>query len=291
MSRAVTHSSQYEIVVPELAQLGIEAHRRLDESITQLQSSRFSRPQMHQKLAPNKLNKSPSSINPLELHKLSTDMLQRATNVLQAAATIDSGPSMAVDSLANTLCRDMGHKNFKASTKHYKTFIKFLQAHPTLFSLSGDGSQQTVTLLAVADQHATAVDQEINNDDDAADSSDTSYIHKIPAIIETKEDLEALLPLPSISIEVGNIFEVDWWTEGPTVAYAASLLFTEDMMMQLADRVRRMQPNSWFISLKLLPDLLESDGSDGDRRTVVLEDESFYKMSWQMAKVYIYRIV
>lgn len=68
--------------------------------------------------------------------------------------------------------------------------------------------------------------------------------------------------------------------------YAASLLFSDDMMEKLTQQVMLMTSNSWFISLKPLALLSEERQSK-----VKLKSESFYKMSWRMAKVYIYQIL
>jgi len=56
-------------------------------------------------------------------------------------------------------------------------------------------------------------------------------------------------------------------------------------------QVQQMKTNSWLVTLKPLPQ------NDDDKqqlppqaRRIELVQESFYKMSWQMAKVYFYRI-
>lgn len=96
---------------------------------------------------------------------------------------------------------------------------------------------------------------------------------------------DALFPPPDIQFTAGSIFDIDWWTCGEeecVVAYAASLLFSEDMMKQLTEKTRLLSSGSWMISLK--PLILD----EGDARRIVLKHESFFKMSWQMAKVYVY---
>ncbi len=87
----------------------------------------------------------------------------------------------------------------------------------------------------------------------------------------------------NISIECDDIYLVPWW-QTADVVYVASLLFSETMVTALIPLVQLMKANTWFISLKPLP--LEED----DTKRIELYQESFYKMSWQMAKVYIYRI-
>jgi hypothetical protein len=96
--------------------------------------------------------------------------------------------------------------------------------------------------------------------------------------------LEAFLPLPKIEFTQGSIFDHDWF-EDADVAYAASLLFTDRMMLLLTEQVMKMKKGSWLISLKPLC-LMTSERQN----RIVLRERSFHKMSWQMAEVFIYQI-
>jgi trans-aconitate methyltransferase len=96
--------------------------------------------------------------------------------------------------------------------------------------------------------------------------------------------LEALLPLPEIEFIQGSIFDYEWFKDAD-VAYAASLLFTDHMMLLLTEQVMKMKEGSWLISLKPLC-LITSERQS----RVVLRERSFHKMSWQMAEVFIYQI-
>jgi trans-aconitate methyltransferase len=96
--------------------------------------------------------------------------------------------------------------------------------------------------------------------------------------------LEALLPLPEIEFIQGSIFDHEWFKDAD-VAYAASLLFTDHMMLLLTEQVMKMKEGSWLISLKPLC-LITSE----TQSRVVLRERSFHKMSWQMAEVFIYQI-
>jgi len=115
--------------------------------------------------------------------------------------------------------------------------------------------------------------------------------------------------LPDITFTHGNIFEIPWWEEA-NVIYVASLLFSESMMVELTKLALKIKLGSWFVSLQPLrleeialkeqqdengDDYFSSSSSSNSSATVrknklILCSESFYKMSWNMAKVYIYQM-
>lgn len=97
------------------------------------------------------------------------------------------------------------------------------------------------------------------------------------------------------------------------VVYVASLLFDESMMALLAQRVQRLRPGARIISLKPIPipessreltsppDVGVREGDEGVRQDSKRDSESagvdpglrllhegVFRMSWQMARVYIY---
>ena len=96
--------------------------------------------------------------------------------------------------------------------------------------------------------------------------------------------LEALLPLPEIKFIQGSIFDHEWFMDAD-VAYAASLLFTDHMMLLLTEQVMKMKKGSWLISLKPLH-LITAESQN----RIVLREKSFHRMSWQMAEVFIYQV-
>jgi hypothetical protein len=105
-------------------------------------------------------------------------------------------------------------------------------------------------------------------------------------------------PLPDVVLDLGDIFDIDWWSKAD-VAYCASLLFSEEMMIRLSEKVRLMKPGSFFITLKPLLDADVKCGGKEDGTSsppvppsgdIVLVSDSFYKMSWHMARVYIYEM-
>ena len=107
----------------------------------------------------------------------------------------------------------------------------------------------------------------------------------ILALLQTEgaQDFMADRYVPHVTIERGDIFEIDWWSSADVV-YCASLLFSPDMMAQLSERATRMKPQSVFISLKPLRE-------EYNHLHYELVSDSFYKMSWQMARVYIYKVL
>ena len=103
-----------------------------------------------------------------------------------------------------------------------------------------------------------------------------------------------ILPLRydmDLNFKVGDIFEVNDehpidsdWCEAADVFYCANLLFSEGMIHALSRKVVGMKAGAVFISLRQL----DEDITAG--RAVLLE-ESFYKMSWHYASVFVYLIL
>ncbi|CAM9865234.1 unnamed protein product [Ectocarpus sp. 12 AP-2014] len=117
--------------------------------------------------------------------------------------------------------------------------------------------------------------------------------------------------LAGVELICGDIFEEAWDDAG--VVYVASLLFDESMMALLAQRVQRLRPGARIISLKPIPapessreltgprDVGVREGDQGVRQDnnrdsaaagvdpgLKLLHEGVFRMSWQMARVYIY---
>lgn len=214
-------------------------------------------------------------------------------------------PGIPLDLFANLITKQMGHKVFKVAVKQHQTFAKYLKKRDNLFELSEDGkyvSSKTSACNDVADVELSQKVESLRVDEeeveepstseltltvmqDAATSTTTEqddYVFQL-----TESDVKLLSPLPRITIHQGDMFAHDWWRDADVV-YAASLLFSEAMMQTLTVQVSWMKPGAWMVSLK--PLLLEQN-ADQLRSPVVLRSESFYKMSWQMAKVYIYQVL
>lgn len=217
------------------------------------------------------------------------------------AANAHTEPGMPVDLFANLITKEMGHKVFKAAVKQHQTFAKYLKKRNNLFELSEDGKCVTgktklpddVTVIALSEEvenlhvaeDAHTAEPCLTSMQDAANATTAEqddYVFQL-----TESDVKLLSPLPRVTIHQGDMFAHDWWRDADVV-YAASLLFSEAMMQTLTVQVSWMKPGAWMVSLK--PLLLERN-ADQLRSPVVLRSESFYKMSWQMAKVYIYQVL
>ncbi|CAN0387206.1 unnamed protein product, partial [Ectocarpus sp. 8 AP-2014] len=117
--------------------------------------------------------------------------------------------------------------------------------------------------------------------------------------------------LAGVELICGDVFEEAWDDAG--VVHVASLLFDESMMALLAQRVQRLRPGARIISLKPIPapessreltsppDAEVREGDEGVRQDsnrdseavgvdpgLRLLHEGVFRMSWQMARVYIY---
>ena len=204
---------------------------------------------------------------------------------------IKSDHSVKVDFFANILTKELGHKVFKRELKEHKSFMRYLKSRPEYFIVSEDGKILSLSESSQIEQGITVESQDtvemskssVGEDSlDVADSSPPQADYQL-----TTQDVKLIGPLPSISFHCGDMFEYDWWTSADVV-YAASLLFSESMMERLTEQASRMRPGGWVISLK--PLLVDMDPSRLSGR-IELKAESFYKMSWQMAKVYLYQIV
>ena len=253
-----------------------------------------------------------------------------------SSTTLVSTPVVRVEELGQHICNIFGHKMYKKvmSSSRFKTLKKFLAAHPSHFTLHYPDSREVAVSCCEegsggSDGVDCAVQAEDNNnttivtdgrkdclyediDDEvvavavAAATIGTTAIVAAPALRTTEEELQDILKLyrhcsldhlPTVEYTAGDIFAVDWWSEA-NVVYAASLLFTVEMMEELSRKVSLMRSGAYVITLKPLIDLEKTeqhqlDGADSiavKTRFELLSD-SFYKMSWQMAKVYIYRII
>ena len=138
---------------------------------------------------------------------------------------------------------------------------------------------------------STAAGMPAEDDDDAVLAPESIENAVKSVLLQHPGSYRYYSPLPEIVLKCGDIFNPcttddnnrPWWEEA-TIAYAASLLFSDDMMVRLLERVRLMTPHSVFISLKPLP------LTEHDVLRICLIEESFFKMSWQMALVYIYLV-
>jgi hypothetical protein len=206
-----------------------------------------------------------------------------------------------VDLLATLLCQRVGHKKYKQLLKPYKSFQRFLSENAD--HLSVRPSDQISIDLVSSNGIGILSEEESDADALSAEMCFTSSEKSISKL--TDERIAKLFSVrPEIEFIEGDIFEFSWW-EFADVVYVASLLFSDEMMHRLSLLAAKMKPGSHLISLKPLfvddAQSLFAAGSvtiEGERsyeddktnRKLIMISESFFKMSWQMAKVYIYRI-
>ena len=190
------------------------------------------------------------------------------------------------DVVVNSLCKQFGHKAYRTFLKRHGTFKKFILQHGDILKI--DDNILRALSVVTKDEFC---DDEAGVEPVAGDEVESNMMcsGRFSAVEDLTLYRNAFTPLPhDISIQHGDIFDIDWFTEA-NVVYCASLLFSEDMMDTLLNRCLLMNPGSIFISLKPLPRCDGGVSASGKR--IVLMSESFYRMSWQMAKVYIYQVV
>lgn len=196
------------------------------------------------------------------------------TALQQALVSILQNQSIPVDKAVSQVVALIGHRQYKLDMKGYKTFGKYLQRNAQTFCVennvlslvSKDNSDLSCDLL-----EADAVKAPDNIAVPTFSEFFASYCYLWPA-------------LPDILLQQGDIFAIDWYTNADVV-YCSSLLFTNVMLQDLNNLVARMKSGAHFITLK---PLLQNKGKPVNWKLV---NESFYKMSWQMAKVYVYTIL
>jgi hypothetical protein len=232
-------------------------------------------------------------------------------------------PSISIDKFANELCKIIGHKVFKLNNKHFKSFLRYLKSYISIYKV--DDSNKMVTLLLTDktnnysdNAYADDGENDVNDDADKTNSVITKNDDNCRWHFNiTDQDRYLFQPQPDLVFINSDIFAVKWWLDA-TVVYVASLLFSDAMMMMLSEQVLCMEHDTWFITLKPLvlpsssspmmtestkvstiassasiPSELSPSSSSSSNHSIriQLHSESFYKMSWQMAKVYIYHIL
>jgi SAM-dependent methyltransferase len=206
----------------------------------------------------------------------------------------ESGGKIAMEALANRICKEIGHKQYKAAMKKYSSFLQCIKSHSEKYLLSEDGKEVSRNCTSIEETPALHIDE-------AADTPEVELSVDNDIAVDDHKPLEERVKefyrnrLPVIEFTEGDIFLIPWWITADVV-YVASLLFSNEMMEQLTRLVYQMKENSVFITLKPLllvssEDSTSSDSTErGSKVDVHLVHESFFKMSWQMAKVYIYQV-
>lgn len=206
---------------------------------------------------------------------------------------------MLASDLANAVCHQLGHKKFNIIVKKHKTFINLINSQKDLFTVSSDMKQIELhpTVSTTSDHHnftdsslemASPAEEELVSSDIYESSTEMKrkavLLNEMIAIFEGKDTYKSLFPVPHVEYETNDIFQTSWWQDCK-VCYAASLLFSDDMMENLTKQVLFMNTGSWFITLK--PLILNTAER---HEKILLRHESFFDMSWEMAKVFIYQI-
>ena len=213
---------------------------------------------------------------------------------------------LRADHLASALCRCIGRKSYKEQLRPFKSFQRFISEHSKQLSTRNDevGVEWIKYLPHMEEDNVVfermniAADFSNNEEVKEGKEEESEFVFSLDA-----KSRELLSPMPEILFEEGDIFLIPWW-ETADVVYAASLLFSDKMMRQLTLKVSLMKPNSWFITLKPLYNSEEmkkqenhipgitiiTKEQESRINTICMVSDSYFKMSWQMARVYVYRI-
>jgi hypothetical protein len=176
--------------------------------------------------------------------------------------------TVSLEILANVMCKQLGHKHYRALLKGHKTLRRYLLTFPDVIQLINEENE--IQLLESAATCCTGIIQPASED----------IVESVPIPTLPSATIPPVA-LPTVHFICADIFEVEWWKDADVV-YAASLLFSEPMMLRLTACALRLKPGAWLLSLQpLLLSLQEQD-------MMVLRHDSFFRMSWQMAKVYFY---
>lgn len=260
-------------LLPELAEAAISVPKLLNNYLQQSQS-------------PSHLHHSDekSSSPP----KVSQDLNQIIERIFQEIQS----RRIRIESLVDHICKRVGHKEYKKLLKGFKSFKKFLSSHPTRYQVVGED----VTFISL--NFSGTIDEDHESEDlHTAESRRQTRPEVILSLLSTPtgQTLCNEGALPDIVIECNDIFTLNWSDEADVV-YCASLLFSDEMMSRLLEMVWQMKSDSYFISLKPFVSPHHTQGNilsefdNGHGRHLTLISDSFYRMSWQMARVYIYQV-
>lgn len=258
-----------------------------------------------------------------------TQLIEKIKDII-IKKEIKSNGVCSLEFIGNELTKQLGHKIYKLSVHAFGKFSRFIEKYNQHFLLESDGAVSLVVGQPISDRSKSEncnseTDHENNSlslcnpdiilcdissdtfEEDIRENSlspnnETNGVVTEEILLDEKlgkqnnkltalkaaltsfpGSFEALFPLPEIQLIQGNIFEVKWY-EDADVVYVSSLLFSDEMIKNLTAQVLKMKKGSWLISLKAL----EIPSNCNDK--IVLRQKSFYKMSWEMAEVYIYQL-
>lgn len=232
--------------------------------------------------------------------------------------------TLEIEQLVDLICKKIGHREYKKLLKGHKSFKKYLLSFPLDYQIENEEISIITKSTNESEIEDTKFEEELieekqedekeekqeneqekeqDNEDDLNDLQQKRQ-HRPEAILSLLQSPSGQYVrdglLPTIQIDCDDIFRVNWWDEADIV-YCASLLFSDEMMSMLLERVWKMKPESYFISLKPFPSKhlirqgeylyqFEDQNENNHGRKLTLVSDSFYRMSWQMARVYIYQL-
>ena len=210
---------------------------------------------------------------------------------------IDCGsPTVSIEDIGNKLVQQMGHKTYTATLKPFGKLSRCIAQQLDRFVVLDDGM---VSLVAVDIASTTAEETSettLTTQSDCNNNPTTITSEEPLSSLSVSDTLSSIFQqhsgsaktyhtlLPEIEFLCGDIFDSVKWQNDYNIVYTASLLFSEEMMERLLVCVRGLSPPAVFITLKPLP------LSASDKQFIRLFEDSFFKMSWQLAKVYFYLI-
>ena len=206
---------------------------------------------------------------------------QKLLDAMKNILLKSDGMSLSTDELGNQLCKSLGRKEYRQQIKLVKSLESFLRSDCLCAVDLSTNKESSLTLhfdpkiskiyllrtlkddketsltkedLKINDKTSPVLAEKLSSGETIDDEAETSKMESFDKELIyrlSKEDAQLLLPCPEIVFETGDIFEVVWWTEAD-VAYAASLLFSDAMMLKLTEKVLLMKAGAWFITLKPL---------------------------------------
>ena len=280
-------------LVPELCVLASSVHRELSEEMKYVLNESIPVDERGQNAYES------SKANKPSLNGLSNDELLRLVSEVVAAANSND---RTIDMISNRVCQSLGHKLYKASIKPHKTFQRFLLHYPSVFRcadniilLVRDETNLSSSAVQVCDDsNADMCDKtaamDVQEDEDS--SRDRSRTEAIRQVLRDAVKKKTMTYLPAVEVLSGDMFSFDWWRYADVV-YAASLLFTDSMMLLLSQQARRLKVGSWIITLKTIlldRDYIEDSAAEEHHQPsiLILRYNEYFKMSWRMADVYFY---
>lgn len=191
---------------------------------------------------------------------------------------------ITVSALADTLGKLLGAKLYKSKiTKPYHKYSNFIQHLESKASHIFTFQDNRITIKENIEQSTS--EEEVPA---VTGSCDDDYSKEYLTDVLRADNIATLLPLPAINfitcdifnISSNNLHDVIHADVNKTIIYCANLLFSPAMIEQLTVIIAKsLAEGSYFISLKPISSM-----------RLQLIEESFFQMSWQKAKVYIYAV-